>query len=415
MHTFFQEMNGPFTLERQPNGRMAFQDNAGEAGTLGDPKTKWDSTGARLLQLAAPRRVLYVTGKDTTRETHLTRQRLAQILHGGHLAGDVDARAQLEVPEILQLLRDPLPPIRSVGARTLAEREIDVVDQLIDMLQSENRYARYGAAEALQKAGFGSQTAAEALIGLMASDPDVTFQTYAIAALIHRDKQRGLLAVAQPAIPVLLDMALQDVPEDPRRVLQHDIGRALFYAGRAQPRRGLLVEYGLDGVDRKKLVSVAREILQNENGWARSTMSSWLYPRLEPDERAALWGDIYAATFEIAPSGIMFASGVRLDGLRLMAKHGVQEGLELAVWYLRNQKGHGNRGRVPEVLPLILRYEGYAKQLVPQMESHAIWYERQRGGQETADQIRATIRQIESIEALPDWEMMSIADYMTRR
>ncbi len=412
LHTFFDQMNWAFTLERQPNGRMAFQGNAGEAGDLGDPKTKWDVTGVRLLQLCAPRRVLYITGKETPRKTHLTRDRIQRLLWAGELDGDVEARSRLEVPEILALLRDPLPPIRSVGARTLAERKIKVVEQLIEMLHSENRYARYGAAEALSKAGFGSKAAADALIALMATDTDVTFQTYAIAALINRDKQRGLLSVAKPAIPVLLKMAVQHAEADPRRVLQHDIGRALFYAGRAQPRRGLLVEYGLEDIERSQLVPVAREILQNENGWARSTMSHWLYPRLTETELQALWGDIYRATREIAPSGIMFASGVRTDGLKLMADHRIKEGLPLAVWYLRHQKGHGNRRRVPVALEQILKYGAHAKPFLEQMEAHAAWYEQRRGGAEAAGKIREAIQTLTAMEDPPEGELVSIAAYI---
>lgn len=418
MQAFMQEMNPIFTLERQPSGRMAFQGNIGEAGKKGEPKTKWDSTGARLLQLCVPRRVLYITGKETPRETHLTQERINRILRAGNLDVDKAARAKLTVPQILELLKDPLPPTRSIGARTLAEREINCVDKLIPMLDSENRYARYGAAEALCNAGFGSKKAADKLISLMAADEDVTFQTYAIAALINRDKKRGLLTVAKPAIPVLLKMAVRHSHDDPRRVLQHDIGRALFYNGRAQPRRGLLPEYGLEGVDRSLLIPAIKEILTNKNGWARSTLSNWIYPRLTEKEREQLWGDIYRATRYIAPSGIMFASGVRVHGLKLMAEHHIKEGLDLAAWYVRHQKGHGNRRRVPEALEAILKYEAHAKKVIPELESHARWYEGPRKNNEkakpdaTAKAIREAIEKIKTFEEPPAFELVSIAEYI---
>jgi len=417
LQTFFKEMNWAFTLERQPNGRMVFQGNAGEAGEEGDPKTKWNCTGARLLQLCAPRRVLYITGKTTPKATHLTRQRIDRILEAGRLDADKTARASLELPQILDLLKDPLPAIRSVGARTLAERDINCVDRLVEMLESENRYARYGAAEALSKAGFGSRKAADKLISLMATDSDVTFQVYAIAALINRDKERGLLSVAKPAIPVLLKMAVKHSPDDPRRVLQHDIGRALFYNGRAQPRRGLLVEYGLDDVDRSLLFPAIKEILTNENGWARSTLS-WVYKELPDTELEQLWGDIYRATREIAPSGIMFASGVRMAGLKLMAEHRVKEGLDLAAWYVRYQKDHGKGGRMPQVLEILLQYGAHAKRVILELEKHARYWETKRnprktpGPEDLANQVRATIRKIEAIETPPEDELISIAGHI---
>jgi hypothetical protein len=279
------------------------------------------------------------------------------------------------------------------------------VDQLIPMLESDNRYARYGAAEALGKAGFASREAADKLISLLPKDDDLTFKVYAISALINRDKDKGLLAVAKPAIPVLLAMAVRHSPDDPRRVLQHDIGRALFYNGRAEPRRGLLPEYGLEGVDRSLLIPAIKEILTNENGWARSTAASYIYPQLQEAELNQLWGDVYKATREIAPSGIMFASGVRTDGLKLMADHRIKEGLDLAAWYIRYQKGHGAPGRVPAALAAILQYGGHAKRVIPQLEEHIPYWESRRNlrrpipPDDPANRIREAI---EKIKAMPD-------------
>jgi len=332
--------------------------------------------------------------------------------------GDKEARAKLGEREIFGLLEDPIPPIRAIGAKTLAEREMNCVDRLIGMLDSSNRYARYGAAEALCNAGFGSKPAADKLIELMEKDDDVLFKVYAIAALINRDTKRGLLTVARPAIPVLMRMAVRHSPDDPRRVLQHDIGRALFYNGRAQPRRGLLPHYGMEGIDRSLLVPAVKEILKNENGWARSTLSGFIYPLLTASEREQLWGDIHLATRHIAPSGIMFASGVRTHGLKLMAQHHIEEGLELAAWYIRYQKGHGNKGRVPAALDAILAYGAHAKRVIPELEKHAAWYEAQRRGKprddDPANRIRAAIKKIEAMKSPPDFELVSISDHLKK-
>ena len=76
----------------------------------------------------------------------------------------------------------------------------------------------------------------------------------------------GLIPVAEPAIPVLLRMAVKPAKDDPRKVLQHDIARALFYNGKAQPIKGLLPMFGLEGVDRSLLIPAIKEILTNKNG-----------------------------------------------------------------------------------------------------------------------------------------------------
>jgi hypothetical protein len=420
LQTYMQDMNWAFTLERQVDGRMVYQGNAGEGGEKGDPKTKWDCTGARLLQLCSPRRTLYITGKETPKETHLTPQRIEQIRVAGRLDVDKDARAVLDVPKIMELLQDPLPPTRAIGARLLAERNLNVVDQLIPMLESKNKYARYGAAEALCKAGFGSQAAADKLISLMETDTDVTFKVYAIDALVNRDKKNGLLSVAKPAIPALLRMATQHYPDDPRSVLQCDIGRALLYSGNAQPRRGLLVEYGLEGVDRTLLRAMIQEMLKNKNGATRS-LCGWIYPKLTDEDLKALWADIYPATRNIAPSGIMFASGVQVDGLKLMAKQRSKEGLELAVWYVRNQNGHGSGPRMPQIMEVLLQYGGHAKAYIPELQKHLAYWESQRPGRRAAiptDQagvIQATIQKIQAMkDPAPEDKLVSIGQYIKK-
>lgn len=420
LQTYMQDMNWAFTLERQPDGRMVYQGNAGEAGDKGDPKTKWDCTGARLLQLCVPRRKLFITGKATPKETHLTLQRIEQLRAAGRLDVDKDARAALAVPKIMELLQDPLPPTRAIGARLLAERKLNVVDQLIPMLESKNRYARYGAAEALCKAGFGSQPAADKLISLMEPDTDVTFKVYAIDALVNRDKKSGLLGVAKPAIPALLRMAQQHFPDDPRSVLQCDIGRALLYSGNAQPRRGLLVEYGIEGIDRTLLREMIREMLKNRNGGTRS-YCGWIYPKLTDEDLKALWGDIYPATRNIALSGIMFASGVQVDGLKLMAKQRTKEGLELTVRYVRHQNGHGSTPRMPQVMDILLQYGGHAKKYIPELQKHLVYWESQRVSRKGADPtdqasvLQATIQKIQAMkDPAPEDKLVSIESYIKK-
>lgn len=441
LQVFMKEMDYIFTLERQHDGRMVFQENVGEAGDVGKPKDKWDSTGSRLLQLCVPRRALYITGKgpsgdsfifrseqaalfdvkrksdevtwrEMPRDTHLTDARIEEILAAGRLDVDEDARARLTADQILQLLQDPLPPTRSLAAQALAEQELDIVDRLIPLLEGADKYARYGAAEALCKAGFANQAAAGKLIKLMATDTDITFRNYAIDALINRDEKRGLLTVARPAIPVLLKMATQQAPDDPRNVLQQRVALALFYNGNAQPRRGLLVKYGLNSADRSLLMPAIKAILTNQNGGARS-LTGWVYPQLTAGEIEQLWPDLYKASRYIAPSGIMFSAGIRAAALQTMADYHVTEGLDLALWHIGNNRGHGSV-RVPEALAVIEKYGPHAKRIVPELEElYAYWME--RDGRKVNDEspstlIRKTIDKIKALPDKPDFETISIAD-----
>jgi hypothetical protein len=252
----------------------------------------------------------------------------------------------------------------------------------------------------------------------MESDADTRFRIYAISALTGANPRLGLVRVAKPAIPVLLRMAVQQAVDDPRKVLQHDIGRALFHNEHNQRRSGLVDKYGLDGVDRSLLIPAIKEILTNKNGWARSTLSNFVYPRLTLDECNQLWGDIYQATRYIAPSGIMFASEVRTDGLKLMARHKVEEGIYLAAWYIRGQKGHGAPRRIPIALEALEEYGAAAQSVLPYLqEEYEHFKTRRKAGKEndpndTANRIAATMERIKASEDHP--ALISIADFLNQ-
>jgi hypothetical protein len=406
LQAYMKEMRPIFTLERQPTGAFLFQNNPGEDGDKKDSKERYNCTGARLLQLCYPRRTLYITGKETPREALITEERIEEIFKVGRLYDDKEARSKLSQAEVLDLLKAPLPPSRTLAVETLVERKINCVDELTAMLDSDNKYARYGAAEALRKCGFANQTAADKLTELIKTSTDLTFLTYAVNASTHWDTKTGLLGVAKPAIPVIMEMAAKDLPGDPRGVLQSTIGEALFYNGRANPARGLIAQHGIEEADRAMLVPMVRKILTNENGRARGITAKWTYPYLTEAERDELWADIYLATRHIAPSGIMFASNVRTAGLKLMGEHSIAEGLPLAVWYVRYQKGHGNWDRMPAALSAIESYGAHAKPFIPELKSHIAYYREAETRRHTLTQTKHPVnviqKLIDKLEKIPD-------------
>ena len=211
----------------------------------------------------------------------------------------------------------------------------------------------------------------------------------------------------------MMKMATTDRPNDPRGVLHNVIGEALFYRGRANPSRGIIAEHGIEEADRAQLVPMVKKILTNENGRVCGVMAKWTYPYLPDEERAQLWGEIYQATRHIAPSGIMFASGVRTAGLKLMGEHSIAEGLDLAVWYLRYQKGHGNWGRIPAALKVIESYGAHAKRCIPELQSHIAYYREAEIRKHTLTQashpVNVIQKFIEKLEAIPDEPKKSLA------
>jgi len=108
-----------------------------------------------------------------------------------------------------------------------------------------------------------------------------------------------------------------------------------------------------------------------------------------------LWGDIYYATKVPAPSGVMSADGVRVAGVRILAKHRTKEGLEMGrvilgipdyVW--------GTWNRLNGVILAVKPYGQGGKEYFPVIEKHI---ERARKGAEKGD--RSKKRILKSLEA----------------
>jgi hypothetical protein len=117
----------------------------------------------------------------------------------------------------------------------------------------------------------------------------------------------------------------------------------------------------------------------------------------------------------------MFASSNRIHGLELMAEHHIKEGLDLAVWYIRYQKGHGGPGRVPPALAAIKKYGAHAKRIIPDLEKHLSYWESRRNRRrpvsknDPANLIRKTIEEIKAMPDKRDFKLISIAEQLRGR
>ena len=79
-----------------------------------------------------------------------------------------------------------------------------------------------------------------------------------------------------------------------------------------------------------------------------------------------LYGDIYLAAKNRAPSGVMFSGGVRANGTILLARNRFKEGLPLALNYLY-QDGWGKFGRVPAAFEALSNYGSAVKPYLEEM------------------------------------------------
>ncbi|MBI1371770.1 MAG: acetylesterase [Phycisphaera sp.] len=356
---YLKELRWFYELERRSTGDFVYQ---GQLASDPNKYRNWSCTGARLLHYCAPRRKLQITGNAGRAAKPLGGSELQAVVEAGR-DGSLEGKS---TEELLAMLHSWSPVVRRSAAEALGDREEDVTKQLVAMLQSGDRYARYGACEGLRCAGRDSKEAADALVrhGLESDDP--TLQYHAMYAFTLNERGgKGMTGVALVALPALLKLACRLDPADP---LNLPLANVLFYSGRVDPVRSVCGRgNNLDKVDRQLLVEATRSLLKATNGSVRSMTSGAVYPHLTPEELKSLWADVYVATTERAPSGVMFADGVRTNGIELMARHHVKEGLEAGA-NLISEERWGSDGRLQGGVPAMAGYGGAVKEVLPMMK-----------------------------------------------
>ncbi len=351
-----------FDLARRWDGSFAHQ---GPPEEKNDKYARWDATGAYLLACAMPLQKLRLTGARPSSAMPVDEASAAALIKDGRGWNNRDrvaAYMALDRTELLQRLRSWSPVVRERAALALTREREAVVPDLVAMLAEPDLHARLGACQALARLGERAGAAVPALRECL-QHPDLWLRVKAAQALGRIGK------ASMPVLPELL-ATLARTPEDPRGMEQRYLCFVLF------DRREGLLRRSLDGVDRDALRAAIRAGLRNEDGRARSALET-VYGQLTLEELRPLLPDILAATVESAPSGIMFADGIRMAGLELLASHRIEEGLAACVHYLRHQKQHGSEKRVPEVLAILQRYGAHAQVHVPELLRIADFFERE--------------------------------------
>lgn len=144
--------------------------------------------------------------------------------------------------------------------------------------------------------------------------------------------------------------------------MQRHVAFCLFYPGNVLNVRGMLAK-SYDGVDRRLLLPAVEAVLANEDGRARGTVVS-VYDKVGFDDLRPLLPAIYKAVAEPAPSGEMFADGIRLRGLELLAANRVAEGLPLCVRLCEPDRC-GAAKRIGPCVRALERYAAAAKSELP--------------------------------------------------
>lgn len=359
----------------------------------------WDATGAYLLAYAMPLRHIHLTGKESGPVPQLDAGEVDALISAGRGWDNKDRISfydGLAVEQLMTALGSWSPTVRERAAQALARRgRGTAVPEMVTMLDSGDVHSLYGACEGLIHAGAAGAPAVPALLPLLDHE-DLWVRVKAAEALGRIGEP------AMAAVPVLLErLAVGPTADDPRGMEQRFLSFTLF-----DRRRGMLSR-SIEGVDRGQLLAGVAAGLRNQDGRARSDISN-VYSQLSFEEIKPLLPAIYAAVAEPAPSGIMFADGVRVEGLRLLAKHRVKEGIEACVTYIRDQNKWASEKRTPELIEILLSYGGHAKAVIPQLSRLADEWEQgeddfpPRLSRQKAGNLRDAIEKIGGLTEYPE-------------
>jgi len=382
-----------YDLARRSDGSFLHQ---GPPERGNDSYAGWDCTGAYLLAYAMPLKKIHLTGKRPSAVPQLDAATAQAIVNDGRGWNNKDRNSfydALSDEQLLERLRNWSPIVRERAAMALGRRKSAPVTALINMLTSPSLDARYGACQGLIFLRGRAAPAVDALQKTLA-DPDLWLRIKAAEALA---------AIGKPAtktVPKLLELLAQvDTKNDPRGMQQRYLTFALF------DRDGMLSR-SLDGVDREALYTAVRAGLKNQDGRARGSIGS-VYRNLSLEEIKPLLPAIHEAIVQPAPSGEMFADGIRVEGLRVLAQHHIEEGMAACVKYTREQNPWASQKRTPEIMKILLGYGSQAKATIPELEKIAHYFEKEEPdfpknlGLQKANSLRETIRAIEASTDTP--------------
>jgi hypothetical protein len=407
---YLKETAWYYDLARGWDGGFVYQGTPGNWG--GHQYGGWDCTGAYLLGYALPLKSLYLTGRKPGAAPALSREEVAEVIAAGRdftFWTEKTCYDGRDVEVLFAGLANWSPAVRKRSAQALSRREGDFVPRLLRLLGSKEPNARYGACEALGLLGPRADAAGPRVRALL-GESDPWLLSLAAEALARMGPDVRTAAAAD-----LLRLMARPNRDDPRRMVQRAVGVALFspMPGKREPKS--ILADSLDGVDRDLLYPAVKAVLENEDGATRGLVRS-AYGRLNDRDIVALLPAIVKAIQNPAPSGEMFADGIRLAGLDVLSRLRIREGMAMCVELMEPGRW-GAADRIPRCLGFLARYGGNAKPLLPQLQEvrRAIVQKdpRTAAKDEAVIAIDKTIAKIEADQTRP--ALLGLKDFATVR
>lgn len=374
-----------FDLARRWDGTFVHQ---GPPKNNDDHYSDWDVTGAYLLAYAMPRQELLLTGERGSSAPRVdadTAQKLIGDGRGWNKRDRLNAWETISKEALVQRLGNWSPVVRERAAKVLSRRDKPPIRTLVKMLQTSDFDARLGACRALAELKGRAAPAVPALRRTLRDD----------RLWLRIKSAEALAAIGQPAmkaLPKMLKMmARGPTAEDPRNMQQRYLSFAVF---------DNMLNHSFDHVDRGLLHKAIRAGLENQDGRARGQVAN-VYDKLSFKELKPLLPSIHESIVELAPSGIMFADGVRMSGLKLFAKHRIRDGLPLLMEVMTEDRWNRHY-RVKQGVQVLKTYGGAAKPILPRLHKFVKTLRNDWNRKKLARRLEGCIKQIENSSDAPE-------------
>ena len=358
MAAFMKELRWYYDLARRWDGSFVNVETGGGVGSsyhgiLG-------ATGSYMLGYAAPLKKISLTGRDAVAANWLTDADVAEAIQAERWTGE-NEHAKRTTKRLLEDLSSWSPLERKSSAEELGKRKEDVLQELIQLTQSHNSHARLGAVAAIGQLKSRAIPALDTLAKLLNHD-DRWLRVQTSEAL------RVIGADARAILPQMLKAATVKDATDQMQFGVGALAYALFYPGGAYGPRGLLAG-SVKEIDKQQLYPVIRSIAANPDSAARGCLRS-TYELLSIDDVQALAPEIVESIETMAPANTMFSKGVRLAGIKAMARLKIEEGIPLTL-HMMQLKDWGKGYIIDESINVLKQYRGAAKSIVPDLKKLA--------------------------------------------
>ncbi|MEI6175748.1 MAG: DUF6288 domain-containing protein [Verrucomicrobiota bacterium] len=399
---YLKEQSWYYDLSRNWKGGFVYQKI--EAGDENNNYTDWDLTGGYLLSFGLYQKSLLLLGKKPSFAPALDAGEVKKVIIAGrdrYPEGVRNGYFKRHDEELLEGLKSWSPAMRYHSAEAIGKRGGDFASRLLVMSDSKDRYARYGAIEALGRLGKGAASALPRMRTAL-KDRDTWLQCLAAEALTRLGDKESL--------GDLFVMSLRSTPTDPRRMHQRAASRALFspYPGNSEPCS--ILSDSLDGVDRKQLLLVMKSFLQNDDSVVRASIIPSL-GKLSEQDLALLLPDIVSDIEKLAPTNEMWGDDIRQAGLDVLSRHHIREGMNLCVSSIEWRWGLDVKKR----MEFLSRYGRSAREVLPGLHKLVRELEKQEEGREPGDNRKILNKAIADIEASTDEpKLVSLKEFTAR-